>query len=282
MAKSAFPPFGIITLSVRFFGRNLGAILARTGILLLAGCMIVYGAIMAYLASLEHYLQVPTDAHASIVLAVAGLSALVLLFVYALILAAICDLALGHPPPRRPVPMGHQEWRLYAALLRFGLVMIVLVILACVADALLTRVLPGIGVFFATAVGAGLLLLALRIGFLLPAVAMATPQGVVLRTSWRMSHGLVMRLLVVAAVLVIPGVVLELLGETFGRVVHVFPSTNGAGTIQAHIMTFTQFLPYFSVLLSISVVSILSLQAIASVTVYRALTGDAPADGHAR
>jgi hypothetical protein len=216
------------------------------------------------------------------VLAVAALSSLALLFVYALALAAMCRLALDQLPSRRLLPFGHQESRLYAALLRFALLMSLLIILVCVIGAQLGRYLPDLRTPFATAATVGMLLLALRLGFLLPAIAMAAPQGVVLRKSWALSRGAVPRLLVVAIAMVLPGLALEAAGELLGRALQLSPSRWGANTIQAHIELFNRFLPFFSVLLSVSILLVLALQAIASVTAYRALANGSPADGHAR
>ena len=82
-----------------------------------------------YLNELKNFLVAPTEAHASIVLGLVAASVLLLIFVYTLAVAAVTDLALGHHRQWGlfSIHIGHQEGRLYAATLRFFLLMIIFI-----------------------------------------------------------------------------------------------------------------------------------------------------------
>ena len=231
---------------------------------------------MSYLHELQRFLISPTDAHASIVLALTAVAVLIMLFIYNIALAAVTDLALGHVGPPALIKLGHPEYRLYAASLRFVLMMVIPIAMGTIICIELQRIVPGLLPIAEVLVVAGLLVLALRIGFLLPAVAMATRQGEVLRRSWVLSRGIFLRLLAIAVIMVLPGVVFEFLGETFGRMAGVFPVPSGGSTLERHILLFQNIAPAFAALLSLSALLILVMQAIASAKVYRVLVGKTP------
>jgi hypothetical protein len=270
--SSAIPVFHVIRYSFSFLGRNLVVITGCIWLAALVGGLIFYAAIMIYLAELQTYLRVPSDANASIVLAVAGVAALLLLFVYSAALAAVTGLALGQHNGVSLLRIGHREYRLYAALLRFALVALTLLVVVFVFYAMLRSWMIEFHPLAGLLILLTMLALSLRLGFLLPAVAVATPQGVVLRRCWDLSRGNFWRLAAVAAILLLPGLVLELVGEWLGRLAGIFPRIDGVYNLEGHIKLFFLVGPAFAILISLAALLTLVLQAAASVAVYRALT----------
>ena len=123
MVSLAISVFGVVGASFGFVRRHAITIICRIWLGALLGCVIMYLAFAAYLQNLESFLRISNDAHASIVLVLAGLASLVLVFVYSVTLAPVTDLALGREQEGALPRIGNREYRLYAALLRFLLVM---------------------------------------------------------------------------------------------------------------------------------------------------------------
>jgi hypothetical protein len=263
--------------SLSFTWRNLGAILRQTWLLAIIGCAMFYFLFNEYMAELESYLAAPTEAHASIVLGLASASVLMLLFVYTLALGAVVDLALGHQRQRGlfSIRIGHQEGRLYAASLRFLLLMIVLAAAAYLLVLGIKTARLGYIVEYAAEFGIAAILIAvaLRLGFLLPAVAMAETRGVIIRKSWKLADGIFLKLLLFTIVVVLPGLLMELLGELVARAMRPYPALYANGALRDNIIAFRHVAPVFSMLFCLPVMLTTLLYAIASTTIYRALVG---------
>ena len=268
-----FSVSGIVLECLTFAWGNLGGILRRIWLLAIVGCAIFYSLFNEYMVELQGFLAAPTEAHASIVLGLVAASVLLLLFVYTLALAAVTDLALGHYRPGGifSIRIGHQEGRLYAASLRLLLLMTILFAAAYLI--LLGIRSAGLGVITQIVLEVGiagtLAAIALRLGFLLPAVAMAERRGVVIRKCWKLSDGIFFQLLLLAIAVLLPGFLMELLGEFVVRATQPALYVNGA--LQNDINTFRHVAPLFSIVFWLPVMLTTVLYAIASTTIYRAL-----------
>ena len=256
-----------------FTWHNLGGILRRIWLLTIVGCAIFYSLFNEYMVELQGFLTAPTEAHASMVLGLVAASVLLLLFVYTLTLAAVTDLALGHHRQGGvfSIRIGHQEGRLYAASLRLLLLMTILIAAAYLIILGIRTAGFGHTAQYALEMGiAGTLaVIALRLGFLLPAVAMGERRGVVIRKCWKFSDGIFLPLLLIAIAVVLPGLLLELLGELIARTTQ--PALYVSGALQNDINTFRHVAPIFSILFWLPVMLTTVLYAIASTTIYRAL-----------
>ena len=227
-----------------------------------------------YTIKLDGFLEAPTQAHASILLGLVSISVLLLLFVATLAVAAVTNLVLGHHQRSGlfSIHIGYQEFRLYAASVRLLLLMITLLALA----SLIGWAIQGTTLGYAVEAGivAILVAIALRMGFLLPAVAIAEPRGVIIRRSWNLSEGIVPQLFLFTIAVALPGIVIEVLGELVVRATRLLPILHANGSLRDNIAVFRLTTPIFSILFCVPVMLITLLYAIASAKIYQARTGD--------
>lgn len=271
-------PRSIIWRCIGVIRRNHADILRGIWLPSIAASGLFYITLNLYLGELETFLNAPSEARAAVVLGLVSAAFLLQLLLYMLAVAAVSRLALGQKNPGSwfSLRLGHQEGRLYAASLRFMLLMFVLV-----AAAWLT--LFGLGKVGASPVVqdvAGALLvavlavLALRAGFLLPAVAIATRSGLVIRSAWRLSSGIVLPLVVIVLAVGVPGILLELAGEAVSHSVSAVAAGIHPDTIRDRILLVRAISPTFAIFTSLSIMLVLTLQAIASAIVYQDLMED--------
>ncbi len=275
MAQRPLSIFGIVLSSLAFLRNHATAILARVWFPALLGCLAFYVSILVYLWELRAFMAAPSRAHASFALAVSCLAVLLLLFLYAVVLSAVLKLRLGRESGPHMLQLDHQVYRLYAALLRFVLLMGVLLVFGILAGNFFHDFLPDLEGFADFGIMLGLVFLAIRVGFLLPAVAIVTPDGVVLRRSWALSRGRMWQFLLLALILTLPGLALEFAGEYLGRLAHVFPAANGEATLKAYMDLLDHIVPPFAILVSLSMTLTITLEGLASAAAYDALAAEA-------
>lgn len=257
-----------------FAGRNIGDILRRITLPVITGCGLLYLTADAYLAELQIFFDAPTDRHASLVLGLATAGLLAILFLHAVVSAAVCELEFGKTS-RAGWPYFHitrQEWRLYAALLRF-----LLVVLVYIAAVEVARWLAGMLIAPDTAAWTSVILLVgglfwlfVRLGFLITPIAVAQTRGKILRSAWRFSAGRFWPIATITVTLIVPGVLVELLGENLMHAIGVFPLFTGADSVAHIAAAFRQMLPIFVIIVSISYALVTVLLTSASFFVYRA------------
>ena len=109
------------------------------------------------------------------------------------------------------------------------------------------------------------------VAVLLPAVAMGETRGVILRKCWKLSDGIFLKLFLFAIAVVLPGLLMELLGEIVARATRLFPVLYANGALQDYINAVRHVVPVFSILFCLPVMLTTLLYAIASTTIYRAL-----------
>ena len=273
-STSPFSTASIFRESFIFVRRNFGEILRRTWLLAIIGYATFSFFFGEYTIKLEGFLAAPTQAHASILLGLFSISVLLLLFVVTLAVAAVTNLALGDDRKSGlfSIRISYQEFRLYAAWVRLLLLMITLIALA----SLIGWAIQGgaLGYAVETGIVAILVAIALRMGFLLPAVAIAEPRGVIIRRSWNLSEGIVPQLFLFTIAVALPGIVIEVLGELVVRATRLLPILHANGSLRDNIAVFRLTTPIFSILFCVPVMLITLLYAIASAKIYQARTGD--------
>lgn len=272
-------PLSLIGLTLGFFIHNLRGLVRRLWLPSLLSGVALYLTLLIYLDNLQQMIREPTEERASIVLGFFSAATLLLLLLYSIISATVCDAVLK--PKASPAPvfrLGYFEWRLYAAVLRLTLltVSISLVIGAIIAILRMVITESGYSSVIELVWAVILITLIVRLAFLLPAITIAEERGLVIRRAWLLSYGWSSNIFVIAVALVLPGLAVELAGEYIAKSLDLAVMPTGANLIERQTQLLLNVLPYFVLLFSLTAVLTIALQSIASALVYRALQGELP------
>ncbi len=239
------PVFRTVAFALGFAVRRFPAIAGATALPLLIGWLVMYLASTAYLDELQRLIRVQTDRTATLVLGLLAVGFFLTMFVKCVAVIAIGELAEGGSRGRLRFRITLPEWRLYAANLRFLVVLALLVVFDRVVawgfDALgYNNFLVGITKLL---LAVALLYLALLLGFFMTPVVLKE-RGAVLRRSWRLVARQPWRVLAVIVLLTLPAAAVELGGEYVIRLLGApsFASTASLGVLTA---TMRQILPQF-------------------------------------
>jgi len=220
---AAFRSYAFLLREFRPLSRLLLAPLAATG-------LVIYASLWAYVSELIAFISSGDARAASVALGALAAGIFLCMFFAAIAVSSVTDLMLRNRQVEGWIHLhpARQDWRLYAAYLRFLLVVcgyLSAVYLVCALG------LPALGAGRTTiglvsvlAALAGFYVLFARIGFLIPPIV-AGSTGMVLRRALHEGSGTFCRNLVLAALLSLPGFVIEIGGEALFKA--------GTGSIRA-------------------------------------------------
>jgi len=211
-----------IRFAYAFLGYRLGPALRLLWLPLLLAGVTLYISLSGYLADLLLFLGAPNPKLASRALGTLAAGIVLALFFYTNAVVSVTNLALERPRDTRWLSLraGRQEWLLFSAYLRFLLLLVALV--ACLWDVSVfmgaTLAMPRDVSWLATAVVVmtGTFWLFVRIGFLLPPIAVRG-EGPVFRLAWKQSGKDFWRITAVVVLLLIPGLLVQWVGELLLR-----------------------------------------------------------------
>ena len=267
--------FAAASLSYGFLFRELRPLAQLLLAPFAATTLVIYASLWAYVSELIAFIASGDARAASVALGALTAGIFLCMFFVAIAVSSVVDLILGkrrsggwiHLHPAR------QDWRLYAAYLRFLLVLsgyLSAVYLVCaLALPAVGASRTTIGVVSVSAAIAGFYVLFARIGFLIPAIV-AGSTGAVLRKALHEGSGSFCRNLVIVALASVPGLVIQIAGEALFKV--------GTGSMRGvkldlPIMLYARALetrlPEFALLFSLSGFVTLVLFTAGSVLCYR-------------
>jgi hypothetical protein len=261
-----------------FLRTQLGALLGIVLLPALLGWVVLYVSVEAYLVQLEWYLRNPNDREASVVLGLIAAGILLGLFLHSVLIIAVAELALRGPSERGWLKfrVRRQEWRLYAATLRFLMITTTALVLLYVLLHECALLFPIVGAqdwfkpVMRIALLTALFVMAVRFAFLIPPIVLEE-RGQIIRRSWKLSGGIYWRLIATVLILLGPAIVLQIGGEfvlrTFGNV----PSIPASPTLLDITVAFHSVLPAFLGIFALSYVISAVLLTAGSTQVYRSL-----------
>jgi len=253
---------------IRPLTQLLIAPLAATGV-------VIYASLWAYVSELIAFISSGDARAASVALGALAAGIFLCVFFAAIAVSSVTDLILGRQSARGWIHLhpARQDWRLYAAYLRFLLVLSgylsAIYLLCALALPALGAGRTTIGIVSVSAAIAGFYILFARIGFLIPAIVTGS-TGAVLRKALHEGSGSFCRNLVLVVLLSVPGLVIQFAGEALFKA--------GTGSIRGvkldlPIMLYARALesrlPEFALVFSLSGFVTLVLFAAGSVLSYR-------------
>jgi hypothetical protein len=180
-------------------------------------CTTLYLCLSAYFHELLFYLVSGDPKAASLALGALALGTFLTLFFWTIAVSAAADIALAAQVPAGwfHLRLRRQEWRLYAAYLRFLMLIAALIgVVALLSIAALpfardSRTMVPAVILIVLVLG---LWLTARAGFLMPPIV-ATTRGAILRAAWRKSLGHGWRIASLIAILLLPTVAVHAVSE---------------------------------------------------------------------
>jgi hypothetical protein len=197
-----------------------------------AAGLVLYTSLKIYLSQLVLFLHSPDPRVASFALGVLACGLFVSLFCYAVAVVAITNLALGNSPGAAWVRFRteRRDWRVYAAYLRFLLLLALMFVAVYAVSAAVTLFAATARnwIYWVLTIGSVLAIwwLTARIGFLIAPVV-ASSEGPVLRRAWLQSAPDAWRNCILIALLLIPGLLVQAAGEYAFRFHELTPRLNG-------------------------------------------------------
>ena len=205
-------------VAYKFFIHRFWAVLRLLALPIIAAGVVLYVCVSLYLSELLRFLGAPDPRVASFALGILAAGIFLSLFCYAIAVAAITNLALGKPERRPWFRFGaeRQEWRVYAAYMRFllllGLVFISVYLFSTYVGPLLAPAQDAARWTLTTLSVVVIFSLTARVGFLVAPVV-ATSEGPVLRKAWQQSARDFWRNCGLIILLVAPGLLVQIAGE---------------------------------------------------------------------
>jgi hypothetical protein len=236
--------------------------------------VVQYMSLRVYLSELMTFISSADPRAASLALGALTAGLFVSVFISSMVVSAVADLALGNRAKHGWLQFkaGRQEWRVYAAYLRFLLLATGFFSAVYLAAGLFLPILNWSRLLMAETASlialAGMLCLFARIGFLIPAIV-ARSRGTVLRKALHAGAHDFARNTSILLLLSLPGLAIETFGEFLLRL--------GSGPariridlpVAAYAQALEHRLSEFAILSSISVMVVLILLSAASVICYR-------------
>jgi hypothetical protein len=218
-----------VRFAYSFLGYRPGTMLRLLWLPFLLAGVTLYVCLSGYLTDLLLFLSAPSSKLASRALGTLAAGIVLALFLYTSAIVSVTNLALERPRDSRWISLraGRQEWLLFWAYLRFLLLIVALVVclweVSVLAEAALAMPRDVSWLATAVVVMAGTFWLFLRIGFLLPPIAVRAEEPV-LRLAWKRSGKDFWRITAVVVLLLVPGLMVQLVGEWLLRAWNSVPS----------------------------------------------------------
>lgn len=250
-------------------------ILNRIILPIVSGWVILYFLLSAYLFELERYIREPSLRPATLVLGIAMAGILAALFLNAVAVIAVAELAMNGDDKKTKLHLriARPEWRFYAASLRVLLVTAVL--LGAYLEVSKAAVTLGVGPVFLTFLRTGMAIvffyIVLRLCFLMTPVTLAE-RGAILRRAWALSAVGHWRIMAIGGILALSGPLTEIAGELIVRSVGKAPVLSPGVTMAGVVAMFHGMLPVFLLIAAIAYAVGMVLFTVGSVFVYRAAT----------
>src|SRR6266567_2279526 len=203
----------------KFFFHRFWSVLRLLALPIIAASLVLYVCISLYLSELLRFLGAPDPRVASFALGILAAGIFLSLFCYAIAVAAISNLVLGKVERRRPwfhFGAERQEWRVYAAYMRFllllGLLFVSVFLFSTYAGPLFASAQNSTRWALTTLSVVIVFSLTARVGFLVAPVV-ATSEGPVLRKAWQESARDFWRNCGLIILLIVPGLLVQIAGE---------------------------------------------------------------------
>jgi hypothetical protein len=211
--------FAAALFAYKFFVHRFWSVLRLLALPIIAAGLVLYVCISLYLSELLRFLGAPDPRVASFALGMLAAGIFLSLFCYAIAVAAISNLVLGKVERRRPwfhFGAERQEWRVYAAYMRFllllGLVFVSVYLFSTYVGPLLASAQNTTRWMLTTLSFLIVFCLTARVGFLVAPVV-ATSEGPVLRKAWQQSARDFWRNCGLIILLIVPGLLVQIAGE---------------------------------------------------------------------
>lgn len=244
--------------------------------------VVQYISLRAYLSELMAFISSGDPRTASVALGALSAGLFISVFIFSVAASAIADLSLGNRSGGGWLQFSaqRQEWRVYAAYLRFLLLATGFLAAVYAAAELLLPLLKWSRAAMAERAAlvalAGLVCLFARIGFLIPAIV-ARSRGTVLRKALNAGAHDFPRNLAIVLLLSVPGIAIEVFGEYVLRPGSVPARIKIDLPVSSYAQALEHRLPEFVILSSISFMVGLILLTAAAVFCYRDHVFDDPA-----
>ena len=261
----------------RFMLRSLGAIVRLVWLPTLIQILILYISLNVYLLELATFLQQPDSQIAGQALGILVGGIFGALFFAGIAIVAIVELASGNQskPGWVYLRISRIEWRFYAAAVRLFIILVSFVAIAVavfwgVANTL--DISPTGTVFWLgnAALIMGMFYLFLRLGFLIPPLAVAQSEKI-LRRCWRLTAQSVWSLAPIMLVLIIPGIALQIAAEFFLRVGGMIPAPALGFSLNDFAVAGHGILPYALLVMMVSYLAVVVPLTVGAVVVHRTL-----------
>jgi hypothetical protein len=253
--------------------RRWGQLLRVAWVPLLLAAGVLYASLDGYLSELQTFGGAPDPRVAGIALGELAAGIFGSLVLFSMFAVSVTEIALGREASARSfgLRLRRQEWRLYAAYLKFSVGVIAFFALLCGAAIGNLRVVPA---WLLVPVGVlGAYLLFVRTAFLFPPLIMSE-RGPMLRRAWALTASDAWRIAVVVLLLLLPGVAIEIAIEFALRLGgmaiagHAFPS------LATYAPETRRVLPGFLVAMTLWSFVTITLLTGGAVAVYRSLVGE--------
>ena len=239
--------------------------------------LVLYVSLTGYLAELLSFLAAPNERVASLALGILTSGILLSLFCYGVAILAIGRVAAGAVEKHALFQFRAKtaEWRLFAGYLRFillaAMVAVALTFLALFVAPRLD-ISSGVASIVATRIGwVAIYFLLVRIGFFIAPVA-AYQEGPIIRAAWTASRWNILSIAGLIALLMLPGLLIQIGGEYLLGEWSVPPFVAGHLPFADYARFMQRMLGGFLIVLSVSLFVTIVLLTAASVSFYKAVS----------
>ena len=266
--------FAAALFSYKFFVRRFWSVVRLLALPIVAAGLVLYVCMSLYLSELLQFLGAPNPRVASFALGILAAGIFLSLFCYAIAVVAITNLALGKVEPGAwfHFRAERQVWRVYAAYMRFLLLLSLVFISVYLFSAYVAPLLPvarnsmrwALTILSVLAVYC----LTARVGFLIAPVV-AAGEGPVLRRAWQQSASDFWRNCGLIILLIVPGLLVQVAGEyvlQFGAWAPAWPANL---SFAAYTRVMGEMLGSFLVVVSLSSFVTIVLLTVGAVAVYQ-------------
>jgi hypothetical protein len=266
--------FAAALFSYKFFVRRFWSVVRLLLLPIVAAGLVLYVCMSLYLSELLQFLGAPNPRVASFALGILAAGIFLSLFCYAIAVVAITNLALERIEPGAwfRFRAERQVWRVYAAYMRFLLLISVVFISVYLFSTYMAPLLPvgrnsmrwALTVLSVLAVYC----LTARVGFLIAPVV-AGGEGPVLRKAWQQSAPDFWRNGGLIILLLVPGLLVQVAGEYGLRFGAWAPRAAGNLSFAAYTRIMGEMLGSFLVVVSLSSFVTIVLLTVGAVAVYQ-------------
>ena len=266
--------FAAALFSYKFFVRRFWSVVRLLVLPIVAAGLVLYVCLSLYLSELLRFLGAPNPRVASFALGILAAGIFLSLFCYAIAVVSITNLALGKVERHDwfRFRAERQTWRVYAAYMRFLLLLCLVFISVYLFSAYVAPFLSvaTTSMRWALTILSVLVIYCLtaRVGFLIAPVV-AAGEGPVLRKAWQLSARDFWRNCVLILLLIVPGLLVQVAGEYVLQFGAWAPRVAGTLSFAAYTRVMGEMLGSFLVVVSLSSFVTIVLLTVGAVAVYQ-------------